>query len=472
MNQSEPLAQRPSYDELVAENVVLRQRVAELEARLKALEDRLAQDSHNSSKPPSGDLFGRRTKSQRSKSERLPGGQKGHKGKTLKMVSDPDEVVLHQPEACSSCGAAVSESVLIASDKRQVFDLPPLKLRVTEHQAEMRRCLGCGSLNQGRFPQEVAHKLQYGARLKGLVQYLQHYQLLPLGRLQELVADLFGHTLSQGTLVNATKACFQGLAVVEAKVKAGINEAAVICVDETGLYEQGRRSWLHVSSTPMLTFYAPHPRRGKEALDAIGILPDYQGVAVHDAWASYTAYSCRHSLCNAHLLRELRYLEEREAQGWAASLAEVLSEMKAACAEGEGRLSEARLNALEARYDALVTEGYDANPPPVEPAVKKRGRRKQSRARNLLDRLRQKRHEVLAFLYDPRVPFDNNLAERDIRMMKVQQKISGCFRGEGASYFCRIRGYISTLRKQGMNVLEGLESVFRGNPLMPQLGAE
>jgi transposase len=260
--------------------------------------------------------------------------------------------------------------------------------------------------------------------------------------------------------------------VVEAKVKEGLTRAEVIHVDETGLYEQGKRCWLHVSSTPRLTFYAAHRKRGKEALEAIGILPDYQGTAVHDAWASYASYPCRHSLCNAHLLRELNYLQERHQQSWAASLAGVLREMKVARAEGEGRLSEARLRALGQRYDALVAEGYDANPPPAEPAVKKRGRRKQSRARNLLDRLQQKRHEVLAFLYDPKVPFDNNLAERDIRMMKVQQKISGCFRAEGATYFCRIRGYISTLRKQRMNVLEGMESVFRGSPLMPQVGAE
>lgn len=464
---------QPSYEELLAENVMLRQRIIELEARLKALEDRLAQGSHNSSKPPSSDNFGKRTKSQRMKSGKASGGQKGHKGETLKMVSEPDEVVLHRVEECCGCGAAASESVLITLDKRQVFELPPLKLQVTEHQAELRRCLACGSLNQGQLPEDVGCKVQYGARLKGLAQYLQHYQLLPLKRLQEVFADLMGHRLSQGTLVNATEACFQGLAVVEAKVKKGLARAEVIGVDETGLYEQGKRGWLHVSSTPKLTYYAAHARRGKEALEAIGILSHYQGTAVHDAWPAYASYSCRHSLCNAHLLRELCYLQERHQQGWATLLAALLREMKVAGeAAPEGQLPEATLRAFEKRYDALVNEGYKANPPPAEAPVKKRGRRKQSRAQNLLDRLRQRRHEVLAFLYDPQVPFDNNLAERDIRMMKVQQKVSGCFRGEGAHYFCRIRGYISTLRKQGMNVLEGLESVFRGNPLMPQVGAE
>ncbi len=500
MNPTEPAASRPSCEELLAENTTLRQRVVELEAalaelralnsilaaRVTELENRLAQDSQNSSKAPSSDLFGRRTRSQRTKSTKASGGQKGHKGETLKMVSEPDEVVVHRVEECCGCGAAVSESVLITLDKRQVFELPPLKLRVTEHQTELRRCLGCGRLNRGQFPEEVGYKVQYGARLKGLAQYLQHYQLLPLKRLQEVFADLLGQRLSQGTLVNASATCYRGLASVEADIKRSIVGAKVIHVDETGLYErrtgtsrgpsgpdEGKRSWLHVSSTPGLTFYAPHPRRGKEALEAIGILPGYQGAAVHDAWPAYASYSCRHSLCNVHLLRELCYLQERHQQGWAASLATLLREMKVAGeAAPEGQLPETTLRAFEKRYDTLVNEGYQANPPPAEAPVKKRGRRKQSRAQNLLERLRQRRHEVLAFLYDPQVPFDNNLAERDIRMMKVQQKVSGCFRGEGASYFCRIRGYISTLRKQGTNVLKGLESVFRGNPLMPLVSAE
>lgn len=363
--------------------------------------------------------------------------------------------------------------MLIGLDRRQVFDLPPLNVQVTEHQVEMKRCLTCGCLNQAAFPEEVGYKVQYGPRLKGLTQYLQHYQLLPLKRLQELLRDLFGHTLSQGTLVNATTSCFARLAGAEHSIKAGLAKAEVIHVDETGLYEQGKRSWLHVVSTPKLTFYAAHPKRGKQALEAIGILPTYQGTAVHDAWPAYTSYACRHGLCNAHLLRELAYLEEREAQSWAASLAELLREAKIACdAAPESGLSPTMLADFEARYDQLVNEGVEANPPAVEPTHKKRGRPKRTKAQNLLNRLRQRRHEVLLFMHDPQVPFDNNLAERDIRMTKVQQKISGCFRGEGARHFCRIRGYISTLRKQGLNVLEGLESVFRGRPLMPQLGAE
>ena len=483
----EPDTRSLSYQELLAENVALRQRVVELEtalaevkeqntalvARLKALEDRLSKDSRTSSKPPSSDGFGKKTKSLRGKSGKTSGGQPGHKGESLKMVSDPDELVLHQVTHCCECGTGLADSWLIELAKRQVVDLPPLQLRVTEHQAEVRRCLGCGCVNRAEFPLEVAHKVQYGTRLKGLLQYLQHYQLIPLKRLQELVVDLFTHTLSQGTLVNTTATCFMRLAAVESGIKAGISNAAVIYVDETGLAQHGKRHWLHVASTPRLTFYAAHAKRGKQALNAIGVLPGYQGTAVHDAWSSYSSYGCRHSLCNAHLLRELAYLEEREGQSWAASLASLLREAKRACeAAPEGRLSqEARVD-IEARYQRLLAEGFELNPAAAEPLVKKRGRPKQTKARNLLNRLRQRQHEVLLFIHDPQVPFDNNLAERDLRMMKVQQKISGCFRGQGASYFCRIRGYISSLRKQGLNVLEGLESVFRGQPLMPHIGTE
>lgn len=487
MRSMEPDTRQPSYQELLAENVALRQRVVELETalaeakeqnaalavRLKALEDRLSKDSKTSSKPPSSDGFKKKTKSLRGKSGKTSGGQPGHKGESLKMVSDPDERVLHQLTHCCGCGTGLADSWLIELDRRQVFDLPPLQLRVTEHQAEVRRCLECGRVNRAEFPAEVEHKVQYGTRLKGLLQYLQHYQLIPLKRLQELVADLFAHTLSQGTLVNTTATCFTKLAPVERDIKAGIGNAAVIHVDETGLAQHGKRHWLHVASTPRLTFYAAHAKRGKQALNTIDILPRYQGTAVHDAWSSYSSYGCRHSLCNAHLLRELAYLEEREGQSWAASLASLLREAKTACeAAAEGRLSQETRADIEARYQRLLAEGFELNPPAAKPLVKKRGRPKQTKARNLLHRLQQRQHEVLLFMHDPQVPFDNNLAERDLRMMKVQQKISGCFRGQGASHFCRIRGYISTLRKQGLNVLEGLESVFRGQPLMPHIGTE
>ena len=298
MNPAESPEHQPSYEELLAENLSLKQQVAELREwvaslveRIEELEDQLGKDSRNSSKPPSSDPF-KKTKSLRGKSGKASGGQQGHKGKTLKMVSEPDEVIVHRPTECLTCGGELgfSNSVLIDIDKRQIVELPPLSLQVSEHQAEVRRCLGCGSLNRAGFPIDSPCKVQYGPRLKGLAQYLQHYQLLPMKRLQEFFSDLFGHSLSQGTLANATKACFQGLAAVESVIREGVAKAQVIHVDETGLYEQGKRSWLHVASTASLSFYAVHPKRGKQALEAVAILPKYQGTAVHDAWSAYASY--------------------------------------------------------------------------------------------------------------------------------------------------------------------------------------
>jgi transposase len=477
MKTAEPKERQPSYEELLAENAALKQQLAELQtlvvalsARVRELQDQLAKNSSNSSKPPSSDSFAKKTTSLRPKSDKPSGGQKGHQGKTLEMVAEPDEMITHPLLQCQGCGACLAEEAVLNYDKRQVFDLPPLQLVVSEHQAEIKRCHECGCLNQAGFPEEVRAKTQYGPRLKGLAQYLQHYQLLPLKRTQETFADLFGHQLSQASLVNASEACYHGLERVEAGIKQGIIASEVIHVDETGLYAQGKRKWLHVASSQELTFYAAHAKRGKEALDDIDILPAYQGTAVHDAYASYNGYPCRHSLCNAHLLRELKFLSERHEQAWAKNMAELLQEVKATVEQQAGAVLAAVTGAeFKVRYEAIVSAGLAAQPPPVQTPPGKRGRVKQSLAKNLLDRLAKRDDEVLAFMADPKVPFDNNLAERDIRMMKVQQKISGSFRGEGARYFCRIRGYISTLRKQGMNVLEALESVFRGKPVMPEL---
>lgn len=477
MKAAESTEHRPSYEELLAENAALKRQLAEMQGlvallstRVKELEDRLVKNSSNSSKPPSSDSFSKKSMSLRSKSDKPSGGQKGHKGKTLEMVVEPDRVIVHQLERCWGCGACLAAATVLDHDKRQVFDLPPLKVVVSEHQAEIKCCYRCGGVHQAAFPEEVRAKTQYGSRLKGLAQYLQHYQLLPLKRTQETFADLFGHPLSQATLVGASESCYLGLEEVEARIKRGILASEVIHVDETGLYEQGKRNWLHVASTQALTFYATHAKRGKQALDDIDILPLYQGTAVHDAYASYRGYPCRHSLCNAHLLRELKFLCEHHGQAWAKDMAELLSAIKVAMEkQAAAVLTAATAAEFKERYETIVSAGLAAQPPPAQVPAGKPGKPKQSPAKNLLNRLATRRDEVLAFMDDPKVPFDNNLAERDIRMMKVQQKISGSFRAKGARYFCRIRGYISTLRKQGMNVLEALESVFRGQPLMPML---
>jgi transposase len=259
---------------------------------------------------------------------------------------------------------------------------------------------------------------------------------------------------------------------VEQEIKAALSRAEVLHQDETGLYVAGKRHWMHVSATEQLTHYAVHPKRGKEALDAIGILTDFVGVSVHDGWGSYWLYVCQHALCNVHHLRDLTFLEEEQQQAWAAEMKELLLDSKAAVEQAQA-LGRTSLHPLEvadwkARYAALLAEGYQANPPDPPPETSKKGRRKQSAARNLLDRFSKHQEAVLAFLDNFAVPFDNSLAERDLRMVKVQQKVSGCFRSaSGAVAFCRIRGYLSTLRKQGLALLTALEQALVGHPVSP-----
>ncbi|MDI6908177.1 MAG: IS66 family transposase, partial [Thermoanaerobacterales bacterium] len=314
--------------------------------------------------------------------------------------------------------------------------------------------------------------MQYGPRIKAIAVYWRQYQLLPYERTSELFADLFSHQLSQATLVNTNEACYEILEPVEEEIKQQVIASTVANFDETGVRTNGKGEWLHVASTEKLTFYAVHPKRGEEAINAIGILPEFQGTAVHDAWESYFKYDCDHALCNAHHLRELTGIFEQEKKEWQKEMIELLLEIKKAVDERRAeadKLDPAQIEIFEARYDQIIEKGIAEDPPPIpEDKPRKRGRKKQSRAKNLLDRLKKHRRETLAFMYDFSVPFDNNQAERDIRMMKVQQKISGAFRSaRGANIFCRIRGYISTLRKNSISVINALQATFEGNPFIP-----
>ena len=452
---------------------------ARVEARVKELEDRLSRDSHNSSRPPSSDpphtkeTKGKQTGSLREKSGKPPGGQRGHRGETLRLREDPHQIVVHSPSDCAHCGGALSESETVATERRQVWEVPPISVEVTEHRVEHRRCPGCDTITSGDFPVGVTQPVQYGERLRGVGVYLQAYHLLPFARTSELLGDVFGVALSEGTLFTALHAASGRLEATEAAIQAGLRAAAVVHFDETGVRVEGKRAWLHSAGTDTLVHYAAHPKRGQAATREIGILPTFGGRAVHDGWGSYFAYGCAHALCNAHHLRELTFLSERHGQLWAEGLKMLLREMKQAVetARSEGRtaLGAGTIRALEGRFDRLLEAGEEANPPPSDPSEsgeKKRGRMKQTKARNLLDRLKRYRAETLAFLHDFAVPFDNNLAERDLRMMKVQQKISGGFRAQaGADAFCRIRSYLASARKQGHNVLAALVAVFQGHPL-------
>ena len=450
---------------LFEEVKVLRATVRMLTARVEELEGRLRKDSHNSSKPPSSDGLGKKNKSLRESSGRKPGGQFGHGGSTLKRVAHPDVVVEHPlAKRCKRCGAGLSaQADELITVRRQVFDLIKPVLQVTEHVGYEMQCT-CGQHHRSDFPSDIAAPVQYGPVVKSALVYLTQQQLLPMERTVQLFEDLYGIKLSTGTVQASIAQAAQRLTGAYERITHAVSVAPVVHFDETGQRVGGRLHWLHTAATPELTWYGAHHKRGRIAMDAAGILPVYKGVAVHDGWLSYREYDCTHGLCNAHHLRELIYLEETTGQPWTRQMIDFLRAAKkeADAARGARRtVSRHRLAHLRRRYGVILSEGERDNPPSHQ-RPRRRGRIKQSPAVNLLIRLRQHTNDVLRFLADLRVPFDNNQAERDIRMPKLKQKISGCFRTvAGAENFAIIRSYLSTLRKQGRNVFHALTSVFQ-----------
>jgi transposase len=448
------------------------QAIEYLQERVKALEGQQAKDSHNSSLPPSTDRFVRPPKSLRKKSGKKPGGQKGHRGHHLQQVETPDEVLLHPVERCEHCQHDLRAQPAALPERRQVIDLPVKRLWVTEHRVEEKQCPLCSHLTRASFPASVSAPAQYGTSIQALAVYLVEGQAVPYARASQLVQDLLGVQLSVGSIARFVSSCHQQLAAVETLLKAALVKAGVIHQDETGLRVAKTGQWVHVCSTERLTHYAAHRSRGRQALKAIGIAPRFQGTSVHDGLVSYQGYAFTQALCNVHHLRELTFLEEECQQAWARKMKDLLLEMKAAVeqakAVGQQALDPLVLARFARRYDAIVAEGYLANPAAPPPEKRRGGRPKQHPARNLLDRLSQRKWEVLRFLHDFAVPFDNNQAERDLRMIKVQQKVSGCFRTEdGVTFFCRIRSYLSTLRKQGMQLLSALQETLSGHPVLP-----
>lgn len=450
--------------------------IEKLELRLKVLEDQGSKDSQNSSKPPSGDGFKKRPQSLRSQSGRKSGGQVGHPGSTLEWVDEPDEIEQQVIERCQGCRASLVEMRVLEWQCAQVHDLVPIEMRVKEYQVAVKECACCGQRNQAAFPVGVTNRVQYGSGVRSLIVYLMDYQLLPSARVQELLSEVLGCSLSEGTLYETRQACFERLGEVETNIFEALQQAKVAHFDETGLRVNGKLMWLHVASTQALTYYFIHPKRGSEAIDAMNILPQFKGTSVHDGWRSYALYGCAHALCNAHHLRELRFLVERYQQGWAEQMMTLLVTMKAAVeqakAQGQTQLSAEAITQLETQYQDLIETGMKLNPA-NPPLANSRGRPKQTPARNLLERLDTHQAEVLRFIHDFQVPFDNNQAERDIRMMKLKQKISGGFRSAvGAQIFGRLRGCLSTLKKQGHPLLDALEQIFLGHPISLSLQPE
>jgi len=445
---------------LEEENALLKETIAVLMAQVAELERQLGLNSSNSGKPPSSDGLSKpkrekRTRSLREASGKPPGGQKGHRGGTLRQVAEPDTTIDHLPDACPACGSALTAAMSTGYHARQVFDLPePQPLVVTEHRAHACRCGHCGQETRAAFPEGVTAPVQYGPRIAAVVLYLLHYQLLPEGRLAEAMADLFGVRLVAATIARMSRTCaerFQGFADA---VCALVKTAAVKHLDETGFRIGGRTQWLHVACTLWLVFYRVSPKRGS-------LLEGVTGIVVHDHWKPYyTMEGVLHALCNAHHLRELQALVEIEKEDWARRMQRLLRRACHATNHARKRdvpLKPALVALIRRRFEAIIVDGlifHQAQPPlAVSNLRRRRGRTPRRTGHNLLLRLHTRQDDVLRFLSDPAVPFTNNEAERDGRMMKLRQKISGGFRSDqGADDFAVIRTLIATAKKQGWNL--------------------
>ena len=440
--------------------------LASLIQRLNHVEGILAKNSRNSSKPPSSDQPARKPKpapTLPAEGKRKPGGQPGHAGHALKRVPNPDAVVAHGiPETCD-CGLPLAP---LLQESRQVFDLPRPAMRVVEHQIFAASC-HCGKVHRSSFPEGVTAPTQYGPNLQALGVYLTHHHMLPMARCADILTDLSGRPVSAATVCAMGNTAATALTPQVELIKAQVEVAAVVCADETGMRLGGGLSWLHVAVTELLTWMGIHKHRGGVAMDEFGIMRVFTGTLVHDGFSPYRAYDCTHALCNAHHLRELTYVHEQFAQPWAKAMIDFLlqanKEVKAAA---DQKLSAQRQQDLRNQYRAIVSIGEAANPP--KPASGKRGRTAQPFPVNLLRRLSDYADDVLRFTQDPAVPFTNNLGERTMRMLKVKQKVSGCFRTvQGARNFCITRSYLATLAKQGRDLLGALVLTMQGHPPDP-----
>ena len=438
--------------------------------RLDALESKVNKDSHNSSKPPSSDGLTKKTRSLREPSGKKAGGQTGHKGTTLRQIEQPTQVVRHPlPSQCDRCYQPLPHGDAIVAERRQVFEVPMAPCEVIEHRTLDLRCR-CGQMHTSTFPADVTEAVQYGPHLRALGVHLTQGQLLPFARAGQLIKDLYGIAISPATLlawVAEARAALDGTATLIAQQ---LHKAPVLHSDESGLRVAGKLHWLHIAANDTHTWYGVHAKRGIEAIEAHGILPKRLGVLVPDCWVPYWQLDSVHALCNAHLLRELVYVQEVTDQPWAHKMKAFLLNANAICEGARQRnrpLTGSDTDAFATIYNQILCEGERINPEALKTPGKK-GRHKQSIAFNLLRRMRQYSDAVLLFIRDPSVPFTNNVAERAVRMPKVKQKISGCFRTlGGAENFCIIRSCLDTLRKQGHGMLDVLRQAFAGTPIQP-----
>jgi transposase len=462
--------------EKVADIVLqLLERIDILEARIVDLEARLHQDSHNSSLPPSSDKPSKRYPEHlHPKSKRSPGGQKGHDGSTLKRVQNPNAIVEHHIHECFHCGTSLDDVPSTRYDARQEFDLPPISMVVTEHRAEEKICPCCSKKSRAAFPDGITQTVQYGPGIKAKGVYFMEQQMLSSSRTVEAIYDLYNWRIGEGSLFNWIAEAAEHIAPSYEAIKEYAIASDVLHMDETAVNRSKNRKWLHVACTPEATYLAFSVGRGCEAMNEIGIIPNFTGRAIHDMYASYFTYTTfEHGVCNAHIIRELTLAFEEYNQAWAENLIQLLQKalrtVKSSIRKGNDSIDARTLAKYEERYMILVEKGLTENPLATRGSPHTRGKVKQSKVRNLLDRLHKHREHVLIFMHDFSVPFTNNEAERDLRMVKVKLKISGCFRSvAGLDIYCRLRSYLSTARKNGVGAFTALVDAFNGRPFIIQ----
>jgi len=429
---------------LKKENSILREKLSKYEN---------PKNSKNSSVPPSQDP-NRKTKSLRRKTTKKAGGQKGHKGSKLKKIKLADKIILHDIRECTCCKAILPQDGEVKS--RQIFDIPKIKIEVIEHRTVTKKCPNCGKKNKSSFPKGLVQEAQYGNNIKSLGVYLQNYQIIPYARTVELIYDLTGHRISAGSLANFGKDIHSKLDSFEEKLKQLLLQSPVLNVDETGLRLNGKLNWMHVASTELLSYFGFHSKRGKEAIDSFNILPIYKGLITHDRFGPYFKYTCQHSLCNAHILRELLYLWETKKLKWAKDLSNLLVNVHHRQKQGY-KFKETNYQNILKRFEELIEptiRGYDII-------------YNKTKAEKLAFALEKHKYLFLKFIKVKQVSFDNNQAERDLRMIKVKQKVSGCFRQyEYAQYFARIKSYIETLKKNQQNILQNINNAFNNQPFL------
>ena len=445
--------------------------------QIAQLQSRLNMNSRNSSKPPSSDGLNKPApKSLRIAGQRPTGGQKSHPGRTLSQSTEPDTIVVHDaPKKCQACQRKLPFAYV--GETRQVFDLPVLQFEVTEHRAMQAIC-ACGHVHTAQFPTSVNAPVQYGPRAQAAMVHLNFNHAVSVQRTAGLMKDFFDLPVSQASVIKATKTGANILQPTVQTIGQGIVRSAVAHADESGLRVARTLHWLHVLASDTLTWMGCHPKRGGEAFESLALLQQFKGVLVHDGWLPYKALECQHALCNQHHLRELTYLLEEQEQAWAGDMIELLRHANHTdnvnCADGkmphyDSQKYQNEVRDLRDLYAAILAQAQTDNP--IAPSTGKRGRTKQSKATNLIGRLRDYSDDVWRFMTQPNVPFTNNLAEQAVRMPKVKQKVSGCFRTlQGAQTYCVIRSYCATMHKQGAHVFEALVDAFKGAPPQPSFG--